>query len=71
MLRQDTQNDVHQQSNVRCKKAITAAFVKHIFVVVNQWPGFTALEHGQQSEPAVTEDYMSAMQRSAILAWKV
>ena len=48
---------------VRRKKAIDVAFVKHIFEEETQLPGVTALDHGQQSEPAATEDYMSAMQR--------
>ena len=37
--------------------------MKHIFEAETQLPGVTALDHGQQSEPAATEDYMSAMQR--------
>ena len=48
---------------VQRKKAIDAAFVKHIFEAETQLLGVTALDHEQQSEPAATEDYMSAMQR--------
>ena len=47
----------------RRKKAIDAAFVKHIFEAETQLPGVTALDHGQQSKPTVAEDYTSAMQR--------
>ena len=41
---------------MRCKKAVDAAFTKHIFEADTQLSGVTA-------QPAATEDYMHAMQR--------